>query len=256
MPEKKSGLPLYKLSSTAEGHLVAIVAVFNNVDSVNETILPGAFKDSITKKKPKGVWMHNWELPIALTTVCEELAPGDARLPDAIKDLGGLLIEADFNLDTQRGREAFSDVAKGLVDEYSIGYDVLAEGYKEGVRQLITLDLFEWSPVLVGANRATSTIGVKDNGGYEATFSSLVTEVESVLSWTKARVDMRKKEGRVLSASNIATISGFISTVKEKLVELEALIASATPTQKDSLEMRKRRLRVISSQLKTLQKWN
>lgn len=145
------------------GVLEAIVSVFNNVDMGNDKILPGFFSKSLRQKLPKGVWMHDWAQPIAKTIAAEELRPGDPRLPDSIRTLGGLYIKGQFNLDTQRGREAFSDIDFGTIDEFSIGY-VTQESTtdsKTGVRTLIEGQLFEWSPVLLGMNRSTIMLGTK-----------------------------------------------------------------------------------------------
>jgi HK97 family phage prohead protease len=145
------------------GLIQAVVAVFSNVDSGNEQILPGFFTKSIARKLPKGVWMHNWDQPIAKTIEARELLPGDPLLPASLKGLGGAYIKGQFNLDTQRGREAYSDIKFGIVDEFSIGYKVLKESVDKntGARQLIEGDWKEWSPVLVGMNSETQLLSIK-----------------------------------------------------------------------------------------------
>jgi len=118
---------------------------------------------------PKGVWMHDWKTPVAKTLVAEELLAGDSRLPSELTSLGGAYVKAQFNLETQRGREAFSDIKFGLVDEYSIGYKVLEDRWEtksggKAVRHLLKGRWFEWSPVLVGMNDRTATVAVKADG--------------------------------------------------------------------------------------------
>ena len=54
--------------------------------------------------------MHDWNAPVAKTLEARELAPNDPLLPDNIRGLGGLYVKAKFNMNTQRGREAFSDI--------------------------------------------------------------------------------------------------------------------------------------------------
>lgn len=145
------------------GVIEAIVSVFNNVDSGKEIVRPGFFSKSVAKKLPKGVWMHDWKQPIAKTLEAKELAPGDASLPESLKALGGLYIKGQLNLGTQRGREAYSDIKFGIVDEFSVGYKVLKESKDEktGARELIEGDLKEWSPVLVGMNPETQLLSIK-----------------------------------------------------------------------------------------------
>jgi HK97 family phage prohead protease len=132
-----------------QGIVEAYVSVFGNVDLVGDIIERGAFAESILQKLPKGVWSHDWDKPIAKTL-------------EAREDEFGLYIKAQFNLDTQRGREAFSDIKFGLIDEFSIGFRVLDDEWREdGIRIIKKARLYEWSPVLVGANPATKPLSVK-----------------------------------------------------------------------------------------------
>lgn len=148
-----------------------IVSVFNNVDQGKERILPGYFTKSIATRRAKGVWMHDWTQPIAKTLEAKELLPGDALLPERIRDLGGLYVKGAFNLDTQRGRESFSDIEKEIVDEFSIG--ILTTNRRaatdvSGVIDLVEGEWYEWSPVLFGMNELTQTIGVKSREFFES----------------------------------------------------------------------------------------
>lgn len=138
-----------KATDDEKGIVEAIVSCFGNVDSYGEVVDKGAFIESLQRKFPKGVWMHDWTIPVSKTLEAQEV--------DA-----GLYIKGQFNLDTQRGREAYSDLKFGTVDEFSIGYSV-EEDYvgEDGYRHLKKLRLYEWSPVLVGANPATQVLGVK-----------------------------------------------------------------------------------------------
>ena len=145
-----------------QGVIEAIVSVFGNVDLSGERIVYGAFTASLARKLPKGVWAHNWERPIAKTLAARELAPGDPLLPERLKELGGLYVKALFNLDTQDGRDAFSNIKNELFDEYSIGYRVVGRrDAGEGVTELTEIELYEWSPVMVGCNPATATLSAK-----------------------------------------------------------------------------------------------
>jgi HK97 family phage prohead protease len=148
------------------GQIEAIVSVFHNVDHGNEIVRPGFFSKSIERKLPKGVWAHDWKQPIAKTLEARELLPGDPLLPPELKELGGTYIKGQFNLGTQRGKEAYSDIKFGIVDEFSIGYKVLKEGKDEktGARELLEGDWKEWSPVLVGMNDQTRLLSIKEGG--------------------------------------------------------------------------------------------
>jgi HK97 family phage prohead protease len=146
-----------------EGQVEAIVSVFGNADSYGERVMPGAFNESLGRKLPKGVWMHDWSNPVAKTLEAVELLPGDARLPEHLKALGGLYVKGQFFKDIDDSWQAYLKVREGLVDEFSIGYRLQewAKDEQDGTIKLLKLDLYEWSPVLVGANRATATLSVK-----------------------------------------------------------------------------------------------
>ncbi|BDI29409.1 hypothetical protein CCAX7_14600 [Capsulimonas corticalis] len=178
-------LPAYgvKTLDSAQGIMEAIVAVFDNVDAAGERIKAGAFTQSLERKYPKGVWMHDWMIPVAKTLEAKELLPGDPLLPAELAELGGLYVKGQFNLNTQRGREAFSDLDFGTVDEFSIGYVTRKDSIdsKTQVRDLIVIDLYEWSPVLVGCNPQTALIGVKQTpSGAQSTPADAATAPASV----------------------------------------------------------------------------
>ena len=154
----------FKVLDETDGIAEMIVNVFNTVDYAEERTIPGCCAKSIARKFPKGVWMHDWTQPVAKTLECEELLPGDERLPEKIRDLGGLYVKGQFNLATTRGKDAFEDLRFGTVDEFSIGYyEVRVKRAKDGVLDLLEIDLVEWSPVLVGCNPETILIGVKSD---------------------------------------------------------------------------------------------
>ena len=133
-----------------QGIVEAYVSIFNNIDLDGDIIKQGAFKESLKAKLPKGVWMHDWNVPIAKTLKAEEHDKG-------------LFIQAQFNLETQRGKEAYSDIKFGIIDEFSIGFRVLDfEWDKADNRVIKKVKLYEWSPVLAGANQKTQLLDVKN----------------------------------------------------------------------------------------------
>lgn len=154
---------LVKTEKAGDGVLEAIVSVFGNVDSYGERCILGCFEESIAKKLPKGVWSHNWDQPIAKTLECRELAPGDPLLPAEIQENGGLYVRAQFHEEITDSWQAYLKIKNEYVDEYSFGFRVVKREKDEetGIVDLLKLNIFEWSPVLVGANRATATLSVK-----------------------------------------------------------------------------------------------
>ena len=174
----------FKAAPDGSGEIEAIVSVFNNVDRAGERVLPGYFAKSLARKLPKGVWMHDWTRPIAVTDEARELAPGDPLLPESLKALGGLYVKGRINLDVQDGKDALSHLRFGSVDEFSFGYSNTKTAYdsETEVRDLVEGEIYEWSPVLVGCNPATALLSAKDMGradpddlleGLEATLLAL-----------------------------------------------------------------------------------
>jgi HK97 family phage prohead protease len=214
------------IKASDSGMVEAIVSVFNNIDSYNERVMPGAFTVSLARKLPKGVWMHDQTKPVAKTIAAKELNPGAAELPESLKHLGGLWIKSQFNLETQRGREAFSDIKNGIIDEFSIGYQVEQDDFRDGVRELKSLKLIEWSPVLVGANPATAIVSAKS---LSVDCSDSACELERIISRIKAHFDMKLKEGRVLSTENSKKIKSLLDALRGAVSEIETLLASAEP---------------------------
>lgn len=152
-----------KALDESKGIVEMYVAGIGNVDDGGDIIEPGWATASLKARKPKGVWGHDWDVWIAKTLDTYEVKAGDERLSGtklAKVGAGAQYVKAQFNLETQKGRDALSDVLFfGDECEFSIGYAVPdggAERDKKGIRHLKTVDWYEWSPVLFGMNPATS----------------------------------------------------------------------------------------------------
>lgn len=158
------------------GVVTAIVSVTGIRDNVGDVIEPGAYAESLREIKPKGAWGHDWQVPVSKALDVAELMPGDPRLPaklpngqDWPKKAGALWVKMQFNLDTQRGRDAHSDVLFFAEDqEWSIGYKVPEGGARHEksidgpTRYISRLKCYEYSPVLFGAMPSARTASVKD----------------------------------------------------------------------------------------------
>ncbi len=204
-----------KAANPEKGVVEAIVSVFSNVDSAKERIMPGYFKASLERKLPKGVWMHDWKQPIAKTLEARELEPGDALLPEYLKALGGLYVKGQFNLETQRGKEAFSDLKFGIVDEFSIGYRNTKTAYDEEteVLDLIEGELYEWSPVLVGCNDQTALLSAKSMT-FDTQFSAALDTVDSLIARWEDIAAKRLESSPRLSNSHAEKLDSFQTRIE------------------------------------------
>ena len=154
----------------ALGVVECFVAGIGNKDSVGDIIVPGAFNESLKRRKPRVVWGHNWNEPIGKVLEMYEVPSSDPRLPMKMRaaGIGGLYAKVQFNLKSERGRQAFADVAFfGEEQEWSIGYKTLDADFdpKRQANVLKKVELYEASPVLHGANQLTGTISIKSFEG-------------------------------------------------------------------------------------------
>ena len=136
------------------------VAIFNNIDSDKEMIMPGAFSKTIAERGPessqpriKHLWQHSrWE-PIGIP-----LSMGE--------DATGLKVESKFGTDTFSQDKLLQHIDK-IITEFSIGFNVIkseevmdADGKFE-FRKLTELKLWEYSSVTWGANKLTHITDIK-----------------------------------------------------------------------------------------------
>jgi HK97 family phage prohead protease len=152
----------------AQGIVECFVAAVGNKDSVGDVVATGAFTESLKRRKPRVVWGHSWNDPIGKVLEIYEVPASDPRLPMKMKQagVGGLFAKVQFNLATEKGREAFASVAFfGQEQEWSIGYKTLNATFDPGSQANILheVELYEVSPVLHGANQLTGTISVKSD---------------------------------------------------------------------------------------------
>lgn len=227
-----------KVLDEGQGIVEAYVSVFNNVDSGKDRVLPGFFADSLATKLPKGVLYHDWNRPFSKALVAEEHEPGHPRLPEKLAGLGGLYIQFQCNLETQDGKEGFSNIRGGYLDEYSFGYDAKVWKIDEttGVRDLVKGFIYEFSPVLWGMNSMTLTVGAKGLLGRGSAAGLRMddhsTMVRAAIEEYTERLDglltMRAKVGRTLSADSEKDIDAAIESITAALDRLKDLRKRAT----------------------------
>lgn len=140
-----------------EGEIRGYGSVFKKVDSYNEMVMPGAFKASLAAWEKSGrpipmLWQHRSDQPIGVWDQFEENSKG-------------LKLKGLMNLETQRGREAWSDVKMKAVTGLSIGFfEVEADPWdwpQTEPRKLHELDLREVSPVTFPALKEAQIDAVK-----------------------------------------------------------------------------------------------
>ncbi len=207
-----------QLDDAKEGTFVARIATLNVIDKDGDITKAGAFKkgqEVLISAYQHGSWMGS--LPVGKAVIKVD---GD-----------DVLAVGEFNLNTAAGTEHYEAVkfSAGL-QEWSYGFrvDEAGEDTIDGskIRVLKKLTVFEISPVLLGAGVDTGTLAIKSLATYSDQAETVLAAVTELVARSKSLADLRRKEGRELSAKNrerlmklLTTLSG-LSTVATDLKEL------------------------------------
>lgn len=231
-----------------EGEIQAWVSVYDNVDSYGDRVKFGAFAKSLSEMTPALVWQHDLKQPIGKTIAMEEVPAGDARLPDNIKERGGLLATGLLNLNTTAGRDAYEHVKFGSVDQYSFGYDeVLTSQNDDGTKNLNEVKLYEWSLVTLGANPMTQTQSIKSMN-IEDKLAALSALVDNAEEHAHAFADMKQKAGRVLNSRIRGMILSLADQLKDAAKSLYELHKESEPVA-DTTSAKRAQLLLYMQQL-------
>jgi HK97 family phage prohead protease len=221
-----------------------------DLDDVGDIIEKGAFANALEYFLSDGAvcWQHDWTEPVG--------KPLEAREDDE-----GLYLKGNISL-TTRGKDALILLRDGVVTKLSIGYETLGyrvlsddEGrellgdagyeaamrnvpwYRDGLRVLTDIKLYEVSLVTIPANPMAAITGVKEGSLAGLTlddhFRAVLATEREYIGRVKGVLDLRRKDGRVLSASNREKISTMRSSLAEHLNTLDELLAESLPKTDD-----------------------
>ena len=151
---------------TFEGY----ASIFGNIDSYRDVVMKGAFARTISnnKNRIKVLWQHDTREPIGKPVEMQE-------------DDKGLYVKAKL-CNTETGKKCYELMKEGIINELSIGYDVIQDDYNrnEQIRYLKEVRLWKFSAVTFAANELATVNNVKN-------LDKLLDEIKS---------------GRVLSSGN------------------------------------------------------
>lgn len=207
-------------------------STFGHVDSYGDRIMPGAYADTIENflKRGASLLSHDWaSLPIGTITEAKE---------DSI----GLWLLSHYH-SIQSAQDART-VAKERIDRganvgLSIGYMatdwkyVREEGADWPIRELLAIELFEISQVLVPADSYAGVNGVKSGIPFVDEAEELVTSAESFVKRSQAIHALRAKDGRDVSTASkerIQKVAESLSRLTEELTGFDF----TTPVQDSS----------------------
>ncbi len=185
-------------------------AVFGNVDSWGDIILPGAFAETVKTRKPKMLYQHNSSKIIG-------------RWDSYTEDTKGLYVRGTF-AKTANAEEAYELAKMGELDGLSIGYSPTEFEYNgKGIRELKKVDLWEVSLVTFPANPEATVTGVK-------TTPESITEFEKFLR----DAGYSRTAAKTIAARGFKALSGQRDVEATELLEVSELLNKATNILKGS----------------------
>ena len=227
------------LKADDEGAFRATIATFDVIDKDGEVTLPGAMPDG--KRVLISAYGHSsWggfsaaALPVGSGVVHQ--------------DQKSAWVEGRFWLDTELGKQHYLAIKNSLADgassEWSYGFSVLKSSldaaqlanWPGAWRVLEQLDVYEASPVLLGAGVETGTEFIKSNLTLAHRADRFQADLSELIGHARAAVSMRAKEGRVISQANADRVTSVAVSLDEAAGVLRKLIEEAKPADKAMTE--------------------
>lgn len=200
-----------------EGTLEAVFSTFGVVDRDGDLVEAGAIPNG---QKVPMVWSHDWTRMIG---------KGVTRV-----DTDRAVFDGNLFMDTEAGRDAFNTM-KAMDDllEYSWGFRVLDADFVERdatlVRVIKRVELFEVSPVLVGAGMNTGTLSLKHGMPFAEQTDAVLAAVADLVMRSRSLADLRLKEGRVLSTANRERLQAIADTLGTAAGDLKGILKDTEP---------------------------
>lgn len=136
MEFKKLALTSVQIKMSDEGHCFeGYASVFGGVDSYKDSILPGAYADTI-KNRQRPIRMR-WN----------HYGPVIGKWLEIKEDDTGLLVTGELTPGHSKAEDVYASLKHGAVDGMSIGYRVKSDYQDGGIRYLKEIDLIEISVV-------------------------------------------------------------------------------------------------------------
>jgi uncharacterized protein len=148
------------------GKFSGYASVFGGMDSYGDTIMPGAFAETLTKNgMPRMFFNHEWDMPIGKYTFAQE-------------DQVGLKVSGEYTPDLGLAQDVYAAMKHGTIDGLSIGGYLASGDYEETEQGRIIhrwTNLVEVSPVVFPAD-SSARIGDVKSINFEALLTECKTE--------------------------------------------------------------------------------
>jgi hypothetical protein len=198
-------------------------SVFNTVDSYNDTVVKGAYRQTLKewkarKKLPKMLLQHGGGGLFASNA--DDLVP-IGKWEEMYEDDYGLFMKGRlFDIDTDRAKATYAALKEGELDGLSIGFRTKKSKMDEdtGVRSLTEIALFEVSLVTFPANEPARVSGVKADDGEQ-----LPTERE-LERWLRREAGFTEAQAKTIIAKGYRQVRREAMPSEEACGELLALV--------------------------------
>lgn len=207
-----------------QGIVEAYVSIMGNIDDGDDIIHPNAFTKTLAENgnRIKVLDSHNNRStlsvigrPLEIREVGKESLPQDLLMAHPEVE-AALYTKTQYLLSVPEGKGCFERIKAGMVSEYSIGFDVLDQdmskirdpksGQEKVVRNIRTLRLWEYSPVVFGMQPLTRTLAVKSADDTATCTGDGTGETLPEITDALVTEEREFKVGRVLSARNFEAI--------------------------------------------------
>tara|TARA_Y100000034_G_C6884969_1_gene406177 strand:+ start:749 stop:2017 length:1269 start_codon:yes stop_codon:yes gene_type:complete len=194
-----------KAINDAEGIVEAYVNTMGIADADGDIVEMSAFDASIRKNLPIPVLSGHDQGKLVGKVVFAQ-----PEIVEGSEKEYRLFARMQMNMDTEAGRDAYSNVAGEFIREWSVGFnipkddDVTHEGgdVSNVLRRITNLDWVEVSTVIRGASPSTATIGAKAAGTKAAIPSHLTATTDD--AWDAGLMRTRIKGGAGILRSSHA----------------------------------------------------
>lgn len=243
-----------KAVSDDGGWFEGYAAVFNNIDGWGDIIAPGAFKDTLPQFLKEGFvggLNHAWSDPIG-------------KPLDAEEDGKGLFVKGSIE-ETAHGKDCRVLIKQGVVKKMSIGFvakgrelletedDVerywAQNGYtptdddrakaKYGARLLTKVNLYEFSPVTLPANRLADITGAKSGPDGLPTVHEqsvkVIEDLEALVGRLSETALKRSGEGKPLAPQHVVGLKRAQDAIARLLTASPETAAEVADLKREAL---------------------
>ena len=219
-PSEYKTIPAFveiKAEEADQGIVTHYISVFGVLDLGKDVCHPGSFTKTIQEREgqirvldchQRRSILNALGVPLGLKEVPRDKLPAKVleRFPEAT---GGVEVRTQFLLDTPEGKGAFIRIKSGAVTEFSFAYDTLDEDFEtlpdgKEIRNLRTIRLWEYGPVLFGMNPAAMVVGAK---GIEGEGSKGGEEEKPAPDVTENTIRIRVKDPGAFQEGSFRTIA-------------------------------------------------